>query len=43
VVTLGGTTDGQRQVLSGLAAGETVITDPPPQLRDGMSARIARS
>jgi RND family efflux transporter MFP subunit len=39
-VTLGGTVGDARQVLSGLAAGETVIVDPPPELRDGAAVRV---
>jgi len=31
--------DGARQVVSGLAVGETVITDPPPQLKDGAAVK----
>lgn len=30
-----------RQVLSGLTAGEVVVLDPPPQLRDGASVTVA--
>ncbi len=40
-VTLGGTLGPERQVLSGLAAGDSVITDPPAELKDGMAAKIA--
>ncbi len=42
-VTLGGTAGEERQVLSGLRAGETVITDPPAQLKDGMAVSVAKS
>jgi RND family efflux transporter MFP subunit len=42
-VTLGGTLGDARQVLTGLAAGETVIVDPPPGLTDGASVRVAKS
>lgn len=42
-VTLGGTMADARQVLSGLSAGETVITDPPAQLKDGMAVSVAKS
>jgi RND family efflux transporter MFP subunit len=42
-VTLGGTLGDARQVLTGLAAGETVIVDPPPGLTDGTSVRVAKS
>jgi len=30
-----------RQVLSGLTAGDTVVLDPPPELKDGDKVRIA--
>jgi len=30
-----------RQVLSGLTAGDTVVLDPPPELKDGDEVRIA--
>jgi RND family efflux transporter MFP subunit len=40
-VTLGGTMGDARQVLTGLAAGEAVIIDPPPELRDGAAVRVA--
>ncbi|MBS0377266.1 MAG: efflux RND transporter periplasmic adaptor subunit [Proteobacteria bacterium] len=40
-VTLGGTLGADRQVLTGLKAGDTVITDPPADLKDGMAAKIA--
>ena len=43
IVTLGGTMGDARQVLSGLAVGETVITDPPPQLKDGAAVSVAKS
>ncbi len=43
VVALGGTMAGARQVVSGLAVGETVITDPPPQLKDGAAVSVAKS
>ena len=42
-VTLGGTLGDARQVLTGLAVGETVIVDPPPGLTDGASVRVAKS
>lgn len=32
---------GDRQVLSGVAAGETVVLDPPPTLADGARVRVA--
>jgi hypothetical protein len=34
---------GARQVVSGLAVGETVITDPPAQLKDGAAVSVAKS
>ncbi len=40
-VTLGGTLGAERQVLTGLKAGDAVITDPPADLKDGMAAKIA--
>jgi hypothetical protein len=43
VVALGGTMAGARQVVSGLAVGETVITDPPAQLKDGAAVSVAKS
>jgi RND family efflux transporter MFP subunit len=42
-VTLGGTRGEEREVLSGLRAGDTVITDPPAQLQEGMAVSIAKS
>jgi HlyD family secretion protein len=42
LVTLGGTVGGERQVLTGVRAGETVITDPPAQLKEGMAVSVAR-
>jgi RND family efflux transporter MFP subunit len=42
-VTLGGTLGDARQVLSGLSVGETVITDPPPGLKDGAAVSMAKS
>jgi len=42
-VTLGGTVGEERQVLSGVRAGDTVITDPPAQLKDGMAVSVAKS
>jgi RND family efflux transporter MFP subunit len=37
---LGGTRGDDRQVLSGLSAGETVVLDPPAALEDGGKVRI---
>ncbi|HEY9541791.1 MAG TPA: efflux RND transporter periplasmic adaptor subunit [Luteimonas sp.] len=37
---LGGTRGDDRQVLSGLSAGETVVLDPPAELEDGGKVRI---
>src|SRR5580704_17406502 len=42
-VTLGGTVGQERQVLSGVRAGDTVISDPPAQLKDGMAVSVAKS
>ena len=42
-VTLGGTMGEERQVLSGLRAGDTVITDPPAQLKEGTAVSVAKS
>jgi RND family efflux transporter MFP subunit len=42
-VTLGGTFGDARQVLSGVAIGESVITDPPAQLTDGSAVSVAQS
>ncbi len=41
-VTLGRTLGDDREVLSGLAGGAVVITDPPEQLNDGARVRVAR-
>ncbi|RPE79737.1 efflux RND transporter periplasmic adaptor subunit [Vulcaniibacterium tengchongense] len=38
---LGRTLGSDREVLSGLASGDTVVLDPPPALRDGDRVRIA--
>jgi RND family efflux transporter MFP subunit len=40
---LGGPLGDDRQVLSGLSAGETVVLDPPAELDDGDKVRIARA
>ncbi|HTT41950.1 MAG TPA: efflux RND transporter periplasmic adaptor subunit [Steroidobacteraceae bacterium] len=42
-VTLGGNFGDARQVLSGVAIGESVITDPPAQLKDGSAVSVAQS
>jgi len=42
-VTLGPETAGQRQVLSGLRAGERVVLSPPPSLDDGDAVKVAES
>jgi RND family efflux transporter MFP subunit len=42
-VTLGGTMGDARQVLTGVSLGETVITDPPAELKDGAAAAVAKS
>lgn len=39
-VTLGEGHDGQREVLSGLTAGERIIVTPAPQLTDGARVTI---
>ena len=41
-VDAGITTGSDRQILSGLTAGETVVLDPPPALKDGDKVRLAR-
>jgi RND family efflux transporter MFP subunit len=43
IVTLGGTVGGERQVLTGVRAGETVITDPPAQVKEGAAVAVAKS
>ena len=40
-VTVGQTDGSQRQVLSGLRAGERVVLSPPDSLRDGAPVRLA--
>jgi RND family efflux transporter MFP subunit len=42
-VTLGGTMGEERQVLSGVRAGDTVISDPPAQLKEGAAVSVAKS
>jgi RND family efflux transporter MFP subunit len=41
-VKLGGPSGDSRQVLAGLSAGETVVVDAPPGLRDGAAVTEAR-
>ncbi|HET7778120.1 MAG TPA: efflux RND transporter periplasmic adaptor subunit [Rudaea sp.] len=41
-VTLGGSVGDQRQVLGGVAAGETVIVDAPEGLKDGAAVALAK-
>jgi RND family efflux transporter MFP subunit len=41
-VTTGGTVGDSRQVLDGLAAGEAVIVDGPPELQDGAAVTLAK-
>ena len=41
-VDAGITTGSDRQVLSGLTAGETVVLDPPPALQNGDRVRLAK-
>lgn len=40
LVTLGDTQDGRREVLSGLAAGETVVAPVPHELADGAKVEV---
>jgi HlyD family secretion protein len=40
-VTLGGSTGSDRQVLSGLVPGDSVIADPGAQLKDGAAVTVA--
>ena len=42
-VTLGGTAGAEREVLTGVRAGETVISDPPTGLKDGTAVSVVRS
>ena len=42
-VTLGRTTGGSRQVLTGVRDGERVVLSPPASLRDGDAVRVAES
>ncbi len=39
-IALGGTSGGQVEVLSGLAAGDRVVLEPPPELADGARVRV---
>lgn len=39
-VTLGGNVGEQRQVLGGVSAGESVVTEAPPELKDGASVEV---
>jgi RND family efflux transporter MFP subunit len=41
-VELGRTLGDDREVLSGLAGGDTVVVDPPADLADGAAVRVAR-
>ena len=41
-VTVGGSLGNTRQVLTGVAAGETVIVDPPVELKDGSAVAAAK-
>jgi RND family efflux transporter MFP subunit len=41
-VTLGGSLGDKRQVLTGVAAGETVIIDPPAELKEGAAVATAK-
>jgi RND family efflux transporter MFP subunit len=40
LVRTGGTEDGRTVILSGLAAGETVVANPTPTLRDGQALEV---
>jgi len=40
-VTLGRTLGDDREVLSGLSGGDTVVLDPPEKLTDGERVRVA--
>jgi multidrug efflux pump subunit AcrA (membrane-fusion protein) len=40
-VTLGQAAGAERQVLSGLRAGERVVLSPPDALRDGAAVKLA--
>jgi len=40
-VTLGGNVGESRQVLAGVAAGDAVIVDAPPELKDGAAVKVA--
>ena len=40
-VTLGGSVGESRQVLAGVAAGDAVIVDAPPELKDGAAVKVA--
>ena len=42
-VTLGQTVGAEREVLTGLTAGERVVIAPPPSLKDGDAVRVAES
>jgi hypothetical protein len=42
-VTLGRTTGAEREVVTGLRAGERVVVSPPPTLADGDTVRVAES
>ena len=41
-VTLGATSGDSRQVLSGVSIGDTVILDPPADLKDGAAVTVAK-
>jgi HlyD family secretion protein len=40
-VSVGGTVGDSRQVLAGVSAGETVVVDGPPELKDGAAVKVA--
>jgi RND family efflux transporter MFP subunit len=41
-VTAGGTMGTSREILSGVAAGESVVTEPPAELKDGAAVTVAK-
>jgi len=41
-VSLGGTVGDSRQVLAGVAAGDTVIVDAPPEVKDGATVEVKK-
>jgi multidrug efflux pump subunit AcrA (membrane-fusion protein) len=41
-VSLGGTVGDAREVLAGVAAGDSVVVDPPEGLKDGARLEVAK-